>query len=74
MSFSSQKNLQTNKFLKNDNLIIYSSAGQQVKEKMNLSGNKITLQHENILSGLYFIRLTQENKIVATDNLIITEN
>lgn len=74
MPFSTQTILQTNSFFKNATLTIYNSVGQPVKEMINLSGNKITLQRENLSSGLYFVRLTQENKILATDNLIITEN
>ena len=74
MPFSSHTILQTEKKFQNATLTMYNSVGQQVKEMLNLSGNKITLQRENLQSGLYFIRLTQENKIVATDNLIIKEN
>ncbi len=74
MPFSNNTILHTENNFKNATLTIYNSVGQQVKEMINLSGNKITLQREKLQSGIYFVRLTQDNKIVATDKLIITEN
>jgi hypothetical protein len=44
-----------------------------VKQVTNISGNNVTLARENLSSGLYFIRLTEENKIIAAEKLIIID-
>ncbi|MBI4946004.1 MAG: T9SS type A sorting domain-containing protein [Bacteroidetes bacterium] len=72
--FSTQTTLQTTTSCKNTTLTVYNSLGQQVKQLTNITGKSITLHRDNLPSGLYFIRLTQENKTLATDKLIITDN
>ena len=54
-------------------ILVYNSFGQKVKEIINVSGQTITLNRENLSSGVYFIRLIQDNKIIATDKLVITD-
>lgn|GEM_PF-2748757 len=71
---SSLTTLQTNKILKGATLTVYNLFGQQVKQMKNISGQTISLYRDNLLSGLYFIRLTQDGKIFTTDKLIITDN
>ena len=72
--FTSTTTLQTDKILKDATLTVYSSFGQQVKQIKNISGHTIALYRENLSSGLYFVCLTQDNKIIKTDKLIITDN
>lgn len=72
--FSSSTILQTNKVFKDATLAIYNSFGQEVKQMKNISGHAITLQRENLKSGLYFIRITQDNKTYTADKIIITDN
>lgn len=71
--FSIQTTLQTNIFLKNAILTVYTTFGQQIKQIKNISGQTITLSRDNLSSGLYFIRLTQDNKTFTSDKLIITD-
>jgi len=71
--FSSQTTLQTDKNLKDATLIVYNLYGQKVKEIKNISGQSIALHRDNLPSGLYFIRLSEGNKIFATEKLIITD-
>jgi len=70
--FSAQTTLQTDNLLHNATLTIYNSFGQTVKQIKNISGPTVTLFRDNLPSGLYFIRLTQDNKIITTDKLVIT--
>lgn len=56
--FSKQTTLQTNKNLQNVTLTVYNSFGQEVKEIRNISGQAITLQRDNLPSGIYFLRIT----------------
>ncbi len=71
--FSAQTVLQTDIFLKNATLTIYNSQGQKVKEIKNINGQSVTLTRNNLASGLYFVRLTENSKILAVNKLIITD-
>ena len=64
---------QTQKILKDAILTIYNSNGQVVKQIANISGKEVTIHRANLLSGLYFIRLTENNKVIASDKLIIKD-
>ena len=39
----------------------------------NISGQTITLHRDNIPSGVYFSRLVQNNILIATRKLVITD-
>jgi len=71
--FSSTTTLETDNFLKDAILTVYNLYGQQVKQIKNISGLTITLHLDNLPSGLYFVRLTEENKIIATKKIIIAD-
>lgn len=71
--FSTETTLSSISNLKNVALTVYNSSGQQVKQMKNISGQTITLHRENLLIGLYFIRLTQDNKVIMTGKLVITD-
>jgi len=53
--------------------MVYNSYGQTVKQIKNISGQTFTLHRDNLQSGLYFLQLTQVNKIIATEKLVITD-
>ena len=72
--FSSQTIIQTNNILKNATLTVYNSFGQQVMQLNKISGQTIIFHRDNLPSGLYFLRLTQDNKIFSLDKLIIENN
>ena len=71
--FISSTTIQTIGNLKNATLTIYNSYGQTLKQVKNISGQTISLSRDNLPSGLYFIRLTEDNKIIAVEKLIITD-
>jgi|GEM_PF-497282 len=72
--FSSSTTLNADKIFTKATLTIYNSVGQQVKQIKNISGHIITLSRDNLPCGMYFIELTQDNKIFATDKLVIINN
>jgi len=72
--FSSETILKMNTRLKNATLTIYNTFGQQVTQLKNLSGQTVIVHRDNLPSGLYFLQLEQENKILATEKLEITNN
>ena len=55
------------------NLTIYNLYGQAIKQMNKISAQTVSLFRDNLPSGLYFIRLTETNKIIATEKLIITD-
>jgi len=72
--FSSETIVITNKNVKDAILVMYDSAGRQVKQMKNIHGQSISLQRDNLPSGLYFIRLTVENKVYTIDKVILVDN
>jgi len=71
--FSSQTNIHTNKVFKNATLTVYNLCGQQVEQIKNIFGWTIALYRDNLPSGLYFLRLTENSETLAVDKLIITD-
>jgi len=71
--FSTQTTLQTVERLQNASLTVYNSVGQVVKRMDNLSGQTIIFHRDNLPSGLYFVRLTQDSKVIAVDKLVIAD-
>jgi alpha-tubulin suppressor-like RCC1 family protein len=72
--FSAVTTLQTNQVLKNASVSIHNAFGQQVKQINNVSGNAITLQRDELLAGLYFMQVTQNNSTSTVIKLLITDN
>lgn len=59
--------------LKNATLTIYNSYGQTLKQVKNISEQTVSLSRDNLPSGLYFIKLIEENKILAVEKILITD-
>lgn len=72
--FNSETTLQFDHFLNNASLTVYNGLGQTVKQITNIFGETITLERGHLIEGVYFIRLTQDNKIIATDKVLIKDN
>ena len=72
--FSTQTILQTAAQLKNASLTMSNRFGQTVREIRNINRQAVTLARGNLASGLYFAQLMQNNKIIATVKLVITDN
>jgi hypothetical protein len=70
---SSDVILQTETPLNSAILTVKNYLGQTVIEMINLNGQTVVLNRDNLVSGLYFIYLTEENKTIAVDKLIITD-
>lgn len=71
--FSSATIVQINNVLKDATLTVYNALGQQVKQLKNISEQTITFHRDNLPSGLYFIRLSQDSKVITANKLVITE-
>lgn len=71
--FSAQTTLHTDILLRNATLTVYNCFGQTVKQIKNISGQTVVLSRDNLTSGLYFIHLTEENRTLTIDKLVITD-
>jgi Secretion system C-terminal sorting domain/Carbohydrate binding domain len=71
--FNNQTILQTDKLFHNATLTVDDILGQTVKQINNINGQKVVLSRDHLTSGLYFVRLTEGNKVIATNKLIITD-
>jgi len=71
--FNSSTTIQFNTTVKNVELSIYNMFGQNVKTIKNISGDKIKIDRDNLSCGVYFVRLTKDNKVIATEKLVITD-
>jgi hypothetical protein len=71
--FSTQTTLQIDQSFKNASLTVYNLFGQIVKQIDNISGETIIFHRDDLPSGLYLVRLTEKNKTIAVDKLVITD-
>jgi hypothetical protein len=71
--FSTQTTLQTDKFLKNASLTVYNTFGQAVQQIENIEGQTIVFPRNNLPSGMYFIHLLQDNKIISFNKFVIAD-
>lgn len=71
---SSSTALQLSDNYQHATLTIFNSNGQEVKQIKNISGSILLLNRDNLPSGIYFMRLVQDDKIAATGKLIIVDN
>ena len=70
--FSALTTLQTLTPLSNATLIVVDIFGQTVAQINNINDRSITFNRDNLPSGMYFIRLTQNGQVIATNKIIIT--
>lgn len=69
--FSTQTTIQFDQNLHNATLRIFDTTGRQVSSLKNIVGSQITLDRQALVDGVYFITLTQDDQLIATDKLII---
>lgn len=70
---STQTTFHADQVLINALLTVYNSFGQTVVQTDNLSGQLIVFHRDNLPSGLYFIRMTEGNKTIFADKLVIAD-
>ena len=54
-------------------ITLYNYQGKSISQIENINGSTLLISRNNIKSGLYFIRLTENSKIVASEKLIIAD-
>ena len=71
--FVSETTIKRTGNFQNASLAIFNSSGQQVKQLSGISGESYTLHRGNLPKGIYLIRITQDNKLIASDKLLVTD-
>lgn len=71
--FSYSTTLQTNISLTNAKLAVYNIYGLAVVQLNNIFGKTVVISRENLVTGVYFVRLTEGNKIIAVKKLVIVD-
>ncbi|HET6227227.1 MAG TPA: DNRLRE domain-containing protein [Bacteroidia bacterium] len=69
--FNYSTTIQLNTRVDNAELAIYNIQGQLVKTINNISGQEIEVLRDDLSSGIYFIRLIQNNKLILTEKVIV---
>lgn len=71
--FSLETTIHTDKILTNATLTVYNLYGQQVKQVTNISGETFTLYRDNLLNGVYFVQLAEDNNLISIKMIVIND-
>jgi len=69
--FSEQTTLHLGSGMDRVNLVVYNSAGQQVKQMDNVAGPSVVLYRDGLPDGLYFVQVRQKNKKTEVHKLVV---
>ncbi len=69
----SETTIQFNSMVKNASLEILNVFGQKVKTINHISGSEIKIQRDDLLAGIYFIQLLQNNQTISTGKLFFVD-
>lgn len=72
--FSAQAVLKASFILQNATLTVYDIFGQTIKQIIGIYEQQIILNRDNLSAGIFLVRLTEGNKIIAVEKLIIIDN
>jgi len=71
--FSSDAILLLDKHFKNATITVYNAFGQAVEELEDITGESITLYLDD-LSGVFFLKVTEDNKTFTTNKFTLANN
>lgn len=71
--FSFKTSIHTEINFNDATLTVYNRFGQEVQRMTNLSGQQITFFQEDLPSGLYLLRLSENNELIASEKFIISD-
>lgn len=71
--FNDQTTVQTDNLLNDATITVVNYLGQTVKQIKNISGEKVLLGRDNLVNGLYFVLLTQDNNVISINKIEITD-
>jgi hypothetical protein len=56
---------------KNATLDVFDVCGKKIRTFENISGESFKIERDNLPEGIYFVRLVEDNKVVATEKFVI---
>jgi hypothetical protein len=68
--FSSQSTIIFSQLQVNTAVKLFDIKGNQIKN-INLSGNKLIIEKEELVNGLYFIKIIDKNNAVLNKKIIV---
>ncbi len=71
--FSTTATLNVHPAMENATLGIYNLSGQLVRGMRGISGNMVTFSRNGLPAGVYFARVEQDGKVIAVEELVITD-
>ena len=71
--FSSYTTLKADFRLNNATITIYNSVGQIVNQTEGNTGQTFILYRHNLPSGIYHLLVTEKNRIIVNEKIVITE-
>lgn len=72
--FKDQTIIETAIPFNNTDIYIYDIYGNEIKVLKKISGtNNVIIKRENMISGLYFLQIRQDNKIIATKKIFMLD-
>lgn len=69
--FSTTTTINSDRCFENAILSIYNYYGQLVRQITDISGNTVTLHRGDLPAGIYFINLSEAEKVIYTNKIII---
>jgi hypothetical protein len=71
--FNDKAVVKTDLELTDASCIIYNITGQEVRRVNNVYGSQIVLFRNNLLKGIYLIKIVQEDKFLSTEKIIVSD-
>ncbi len=71
--FSHSTTLHTTDPFKDASVSIYNSLGQMVRQIDHLNGTEITIQRDDLTSGIYFMHLSQNGQSSVPEKLVVVD-
>jgi hypothetical protein len=68
--FNSETTLYSSVPLQNATIHVVNNLGETVKKEVSFSGNSFQLNSENFTGGMYYVKVIQDNKVVAVTKLL----
>lgn len=53
-------------------VILFNSLGQEIRVVKNCNGQQLKIDCENLLKGLYLMKIVENDKVLAIEKLIIS--
>lgn len=71
--FASLTNIQLGSAVSRARVSLYNAQGEEVKRMENISGREIKLVREDLADGLYWVKISEDDREIATCKLIIVD-